>query len=44
MSSLGLGANVLIGGSQRTVFLQPQSAGGQIGTNLAAGVSNLAIR
>lgn len=44
VSSLGLGANVLIGGSQRTVFLQPQSAGGQIGTNLAAGVSNLAIR
>ena len=44
VSSLGLGANVLIGGSQRTVFLQPLSAGGQIGTNLAAGVSNLAIR
>ena len=44
VSSLGLGANVLIGGSQRTIFLQPLSAEGQIGINLAAGVSNLSIR
>jgi hypothetical protein len=41
--SLGLEANVLIGGSQRTIFLRP-SAEDQIGVNLAAGVSNLAIR
>jgi len=44
MSNLGLGTNVLIGGSQRTIFLQPLSAEGQIGINLAAGVSNLSIR
>ena len=33
----GLGANVLIGGSNRTVTLQPLSVGGQIGLNLAVG-------
>jgi hypothetical protein len=44
VSSLGLGANVLIGGSQRTISLQPLSVEGQIGINLAAGVSNLSIR
>jgi len=35
----GLGANVLIGGSNRTVTLQPVSVGGQIGLNLAVGVA-----
>ena len=44
VSDLGLGVTVLIGGSQRTIFLQPISAEGQIGTNLAAGVSKLTIR
>jgi Protein of unknown function (DUF992) len=33
----GLGANVLIGGSNRTVALQPVSVGGGIGLNLAVG-------
>jgi hypothetical protein len=37
----GVGANVLIGGSRRTVALQPISVGGQIGLNLALGVSSL---
>src|SRR5229473_7334137 len=37
----GLGANVLIGGSNRTVALQPLSVGGQIGLNLAVGVASL---
>jgi hypothetical protein len=37
----GVGANVLIGGSSRTVALQPVSVGGQIGLNLALGVSAL---
>jgi hypothetical protein len=37
----GLGANVLIGGSNRTVALQPVSVGGQIGLNLAVGVASL---
>jgi Protein of unknown function (DUF992) len=37
----GLGANVLIGGSNRTVALQPISLSGQIGVNLALGVASL---
>jgi hypothetical protein len=40
----GLGANVLFGGSNRTVALQPLSVGGQIGLNLALGVANLVLR
>ena len=41
---LGLGANVLIGGSRRTITLQPLSVEGQIGINLALGVSSLRLR
>jgi hypothetical protein len=37
----GVGANVLIGDSNRTVTLQPVSVGGQIGLNLAVGVASL---
>ena len=37
----GLGANVLIGGSNRTVNLQPVSVSGQIGINIALGVAAL---
>ena len=33
----GLGANVLVGGSNRTVALQPLSLQGQVGLNIAAG-------
>ena len=40
----GLGANVLVGGSSRTVALQPVSIQGQIGLNLALGVASLSIR
>jgi hypothetical protein len=39
----GLGANVLVGGSNRTVALQPLSASGQIGVNLALGVASLRL-
>lgn len=39
----GLGANVLVGGSNRTVALQPLSASGQIGVNLALGVTSLQL-
>jgi hypothetical protein len=39
----GLGANVLVGGSSRTVTLQPLSASGQIGVNLALGVASLRL-
>jgi hypothetical protein len=37
----GAGANVLVGGSNRTVTLQPLSVQGQTGLNLAVGVSGL---
>jgi hypothetical protein len=40
----GLGANVLVGGSSRTVALQPVSLSGQVGLNLALGVANLSLR
>jgi Protein of unknown function (DUF992) len=38
---LGLGTNVLVGGSHRTISLQPFSVEGQIGVNLALGVARL---
>jgi hypothetical protein len=40
----GLGANVLVGGSNRTVSLQPLSVQGQVGLNVAAGVAELNLR
>jgi hypothetical protein len=39
----GLGANVLVGGSNRTVALQPVSVQGQAGLNLAVGVAGLEL-
>jgi Protein of unknown function (DUF992) len=38
---VGVGANVLVGGSNRTVTLQPLSVSGQIGINIALGVASL---
>jgi Protein of unknown function (DUF992) len=40
----GVGANVLIGGSNRTVTLQPVSVQGQTGLNVAAGVAEIDLR
>ena len=42
--AVGLGANVLVGGSNRTVALQPLSVLGQVGLNIAVGVANLSLR
>jgi hypothetical protein len=42
--AVGLGANVLVGGSNRTIALQPVSATGQTGLNLAVGVADLQLR
>jgi hypothetical protein len=39
----GLGANVLVGGSNRTVALQPLSLQGQIGLDVAAGIGQLEL-
>ncbi len=41
---VGLGADVLVGGSDRTVSLQPVSVEAQTGLNVAAGISNLELR
>ena len=40
----GFGANALIGGSRRTVVLQPLSVERGIGVNLALGVTSLILR
>jgi Protein of unknown function (DUF992) len=40
----GLGANVLVGGSNRSVALQPVSIQGQVGLNLAVGLGDLSLR
>jgi hypothetical protein len=40
----GVGANVLVGGSDRTVTLQPLSVQDQTGLNLAVGVAGLELR
>jgi hypothetical protein len=41
---VGLGANVLVGGSRRSIALQPLSVQAQTGLNLAVGVGNLTLR
>ena len=41
---VGLGANVLVGGSNQTVALQPVSVQGQVGVNLAVGFAELQLR
>lgn len=41
---VGAGANILIGGSNRTVTLQPASVEGPAGLNIAAGVAELDLR
>lgn len=44
-ASLGLGggANVLVGGSNRSISLQPLSLQGQVGVNLALGVARMTL-
>lgn len=41
---VGLGANVLVGGNDRTIALQPVSVQGQTGLNLAVGVAGLTLQ
>jgi hypothetical protein len=40
---VGVGANVLVGGTRRSVSLQPLSLEGQIGANLALGVARMTL-
>lgn len=42
--AVGLGANVLVGGSDRSVALQPLSVQAQTGLNVAAGVAALRLK
>ena len=45
-ASLGVGAggNVLVGGSNNSIALQPLSVQGQVGVNVAAGLESLELR
>jgi hypothetical protein len=40
----GLGANLLVGGNDRSVALQPLSIQGQVGLNVAAGIAEIALQ
>ncbi|MEO0327367.1 MAG: DUF992 domain-containing protein [Pseudomonadota bacterium] len=42
--AVGLGANVLVGGSSQTFALQPLSVGTQVGFNIAAGIAEIELR
>jgi hypothetical protein len=42
--ALGVGANALVGGSNKSVVLQPLSVQGQTGLNIAVGVTSLVLR
>jgi hypothetical protein len=40
----GVGANILFGGSERSIALQPLSVQGQTGLDLTLGISGLELR
>lgn len=42
--AVGLGANVLVGGSNKSIALQPLSVQAQTGLNIAAGVASLHLK
>ena len=41
---VGMGANLLVGGNDRSVALQPLSIQGQTGINIAAGVAEISLQ
>jgi hypothetical protein len=43
-AGVGVGANVLVGGSNRSVTLQPVSVEGNVGLNVAAGIGDINLR
>jgi len=43
-AAVGVGANALIGGSQRSFVLQPLSVQAQTGVNIAVGITELKLR
>lgn len=42
--AVGLGANVLVGGSESSIALQPLSVQGQTGLNIAAGLAKFTLK
>jgi hypothetical protein len=42
-AGVGVGANILVGGTGRAFSLQPLSVEGQIGVNIAAGVTTVTL-
>jgi len=42
--AVGLGANVLVGGSNKSIALQPLSVQAQTGLNVAAGIASLRLK
>jgi Protein of unknown function (DUF992) len=43
-AGVGVGANVLVGGNNRQITLQPVSVEGSVGLNVAAGVGEIALQ
>jgi hypothetical protein len=43
-AGLGLGANVLVGGGNKQISLQPVSVEGSVGLNVAAGVAEVSLK
>jgi hypothetical protein len=41
---VGVGANLLVGGTRKSISLQPLSVEGQVGVNLALGVAGVTLR
>ena len=41
---VGLGANVLVGGLDKSIALQPLSVSGQTGLNVAAGIGSISLK
>ena len=41
---VGVGGNILVGGSERSITLQPFSVEGNVGVNLAIGVSGMVLQ
>lgn len=43
-AGLGVGANLLVGGTRKSVSLQPLSVEGQVGVNLALGAARMKLK
>ncbi|HTN97528.1 MAG TPA: DUF992 domain-containing protein, partial [Nordella sp.] len=41
---VGLGANVLVGGFEKSIALQPLSVSGEVGLNVAVGIGAIELK